>query len=101
VELLFLADFINFSTVDYLGLILSRGAATGRQGNRAGLVLRMPELPRELPLVQAARLDIWSTNDLYLDGERMRMSDRFVKRPWRYEQIDGARYRIPLDVGDQ
>jgi hypothetical protein len=28
---------------------------------------------------------ILSTNDHYLDGERMKMSSRFVKGAWRYE----------------
>jgi hypothetical protein len=44
---------------------------------------------------------IWSTNDHYLDGERMKMSGRFVKGLWRYEQIDGASHWIPLDASDR
>jgi pimeloyl-ACP methyl ester carboxylesterase len=48
--------------------------------------------------VEAPTLGIWSTNDHYLDGERMKISDRFVKGPWRYEQIDGASHWIPLDA---
>jgi hypothetical protein len=32
-----------------------------------------------------------------LDGEPMKMSGRFVKGPWRSEQIDGASHWIPLD----
>jgi pimeloyl-ACP methyl ester carboxylesterase len=68
---------------------------------RANLAPRMPGPPRELPLVKPATLGIWSTNDHYLDGERMKMSDRFVKGTWRYEQIDGASHWIPLDAGDQ
>jgi pimeloyl-ACP methyl ester carboxylesterase len=68
---------------------------------RANLAPRMPGPPRELPLVQAATLGVWSTNDHYLDGERMKVSDRFVKGPWRYEQIDGASHWIPLDASDQ
>lgn len=35
------------------------------------------------------------------DSERMKMSGRFVKGPWRYEQIDGASHWIPLDVSDR
>jgi pimeloyl-ACP methyl ester carboxylesterase len=68
---------------------------------RANLAPRMPRPPRELPLVKPATLGIWSTNDHYLDGERMKMSDRFVKGTWRYEQIDGASHWIPLDAGDR
>jgi pimeloyl-ACP methyl ester carboxylesterase len=68
---------------------------------RANLAPRMPGPPRELPLVQAPTLGIWSTNDHYLDGERMKMSNRFVKGPWRYEQIDGASHWIPLDACDR
>jgi pimeloyl-ACP methyl ester carboxylesterase len=36
-----------------------------------------------------------------MDGERMKMSGRFVKGPWRYEQIDGASHWIPLDASDR
>jgi pimeloyl-ACP methyl ester carboxylesterase len=46
----------------------------------------------------------WSGKDrkwYYLDGERMRMSGRFVKGSWRYEQIDGASHWIPLDASDR
>ena len=68
---------------------------------RANLAPRMPGSPRELPPVQAATLGIWSTNDHYLDGERVQMSNRFVKGPWRYEQIDGASHWIPLDACDR
>jgi pimeloyl-ACP methyl ester carboxylesterase len=35
------------------------------------------------------------------DSERMKMSGRFVKGPWRYEQIDGASHWIPLDASDR
>jgi pimeloyl-ACP methyl ester carboxylesterase len=31
----------------------------------------------------------------------MKMSGRFVKGPWRYEQIDGASHWIPLDACDR
>ena len=44
---------------------------------------------------------VWSTNDHYLDGERMKMSGRFVKGSWRYEQIDGSSHWIPLDASDR
>jgi pimeloyl-ACP methyl ester carboxylesterase len=37
----------------------------------------------------------------YLDGERMKMSGRFVKGPWRYEQIEGASHWIPLDASER
>jgi pimeloyl-ACP methyl ester carboxylesterase len=49
----------------------------------------------------SSTLGICSTNDRYLDGERMKMSDRFVKGPWRYEQIEGVSHWIPLDAPDQ
>jgi pimeloyl-ACP methyl ester carboxylesterase len=68
---------------------------------RANLAPRTPGPPPELPLVEAATLGIWSTNDHYLDGERMKMSGRFVKGLWRYEQIDGASHWIPLDACDR
>jgi pimeloyl-ACP methyl ester carboxylesterase len=68
---------------------------------RANLAPRTPGSPPELPPVKAPTLGIWSTNDHYLDGERMKMSGRFVKGPWRYEQINGASHWIPLDASDQ
>ena len=82
---------------------LSRAGALTASLNwyRANLVPRMPGPPSELPLVQAPTLGIWSTNDHYLDGERMKMSARFVKGPWRYEQIEGASHWIPLDAADR
>ena len=68
---------------------------------RANLAPRMPGSPPNLPPVEAPTLGIWSTNDHYLDGERMKMSGRFVKGPWHYEQIDGASHWIPLDASDR
>ena len=54
-----------------------------------------------LPPVRVPTLGIWSTNDHYLDGERMKMSGQFVKARWRFEQIDGASHWIPLDAPDR
>ena len=68
---------------------------------RANLAPRMPGSPPNLPLVDAPTLGVWSTNDHYLDGERMKMSGRFVKGSWRYEQLDGASHWIPLDASDR
>jgi len=68
---------------------------------RANVAPQPPGPPPSLPLVQAPTLGIWSTNDHYLDGERMNMSSRFVKGPWRYEQIEGASHWIPLDAPDR
>ena len=68
---------------------------------RANLAPRMPGPPRDLPPIQAPTLGIWSTNDHYLDGERLKMSSHFVKGPWRYEQIDDASHWIPLDAPDR
>jgi pimeloyl-ACP methyl ester carboxylesterase len=68
---------------------------------RANLAPRPPGSLPNLPPVQAPTLGIWSTNDHYLDGERMKISNRFVTGPWRYEQIDGASHWIPLDAPDR
>jgi pimeloyl-ACP methyl ester carboxylesterase len=65
---------------------------------RANVAPQPPGPLPNLPLVQAPTLGIWSTNDHYLDGERMKMSSRFVNGPWRYEQIEGASHWIPLDA---
>lgn len=68
---------------------------------RANLAPRLPEAPPKLPPVEAPTLGIWSSNDHYLDGERMKMSGQFVKGQWRYEEIDGASHWIPLDAPDR
>ena len=68
---------------------------------RANLAPRMPGPPPDLPPVTAPTLGIWSTNDHYLDGERMRRSGELVAGPWRYEEIGGASHWIPLDAPDR
>jgi pimeloyl-ACP methyl ester carboxylesterase len=68
---------------------------------RANLAPRVPGPSPNLRPVEAPTLGIWSTNDHYLDGERMKMSGRFVKGAWRYEQIEGASHHIPLDAPDR
>ena len=68
---------------------------------RANRAPGMPGPPPQLQPVEAPTLGIWSTNDHYLDGERMKMSGRLVKGAWRYEQIEGASHWIPLDAPDR
>jgi len=68
---------------------------------RANLAPRMPGTAPELPPVQVPTLGIWSTNDHYLDGERMEKSGAYVEAPWRYEVIEGASHWIPLDAPDR
>src|SRR6201993_4177607 len=68
---------------------------------RANLAPRLPGSTPNLPPVEAPTLGIWSTNDHYLDGERMKMSGLSVKGPWRYEQIDDASHWIPLDAAER
>ena len=82
---------------------LSRpGALTaGLNWYRANLAPRMPGTAPELPPVTVPTLGIWSTNDYYLDGERMEKSSDFVNAPWRYEEIEGASHWIPLDAPDR
>ena len=52
----------------------------------------------DLPPVTAPTLGIWSTNDHYLDGERMEKSGACVAGPWRHEVIPGASHWIPIDA---
>jgi pimeloyl-ACP methyl ester carboxylesterase len=68
---------------------------------RANLAPQMPGRPVQLPPVTAPTLGIWSTNDHYLDGERMAQSGGYVKGPWRHEVIPGASHWIPLDAPDR
>ena len=75
---------------------LSRPGALTASMNwyQANLAPRMPGTAPELPPVRVPALGIWSTNDHYLDGERMEKSGAHVQAPWRYEVIGG---REPLD----
>jgi pimeloyl-ACP methyl ester carboxylesterase len=67
---------------------------------RANLAPRMPGPGPEFLPVRVPSLGIWSTNDHYLDGERMEKSGAYVQAPWRYEMIEGASHWIPLDAPD-
>jgi pimeloyl-ACP methyl ester carboxylesterase len=67
---------------------------------RANLAPKIPGPSPELPPVLVPTLGIWSTNDHYLDGERMQKSGEYVKGPWRYEEIEGASHWIPLEAPD-
>ncbi len=74
-----------------------------------GIAQLVPREPRAAPAGVASQTaasggtnsGIWSSNDHYLDGERMKMSGQFVKARWRYEQIDDASHWIPLDAPDR
>jgi pimeloyl-ACP methyl ester carboxylesterase len=68
---------------------------------RANLAPKMPGPSPALPPVTVPTLGIWSSNDHYLEGERMEKSGVFVKAPWRYEVIAGANHWIPLDTPDR
>jgi pimeloyl-ACP methyl ester carboxylesterase len=82
---------------------LSRPGALTASFNwyRANLAPKMPGASRELPPVLVPTLGIWSSNDHYLDGERMEKSGAYVRAPWRHEVIEGASHWIPLDSPDQ
>ncbi|MBO0806918.1 MAG: alpha/beta hydrolase [Actinobacteria bacterium] len=98
------AWFREFSRGDgdqqqYLADLSRPGALTASLNwYRANLAPRLPGPPPQLPPVTVPTLGIWSTNDHYLDGERMPMSAAFVTGPWRYEEITGASHWIPLDA---
>jgi pimeloyl-ACP methyl ester carboxylesterase len=51
--------------------------------------------------VTVRTMGVWSEDDHYLDGARMRGSSVFVDAEWRYEQIPGASHWIPLDQPDR
>jgi pimeloyl-ACP methyl ester carboxylesterase len=68
---------------------------------RANLAPRPPAPAPAMPRVVAPTLGIWSSNDHYLDGERMEASGSFVDGDWRYERIEGASHWIPLDAPDR
>ena len=74
-----------------------------------GIAQLVPREPRAAPAGVASQTAACgssnsrhlSSNDHYLDGERMRTSGQFVKARWRYEQIDDASHWIPLDAPDR
>ena len=68
---------------------------------RANLAPRMPGSAPTLPPVTTPTLAIWSTEDHYLDGERVKNSAAFVQAPWRYEEIPGASHWVPLDAPER
>jgi pimeloyl-ACP methyl ester carboxylesterase len=68
---------------------------------RANLAPKMPGPTPVLPAVRVPTLGIWSTDDHYLDRERMEKSGAYVEAPWRYEVIEGASHWIPLDAPDR
>ncbi len=82
---------------------LSRSGALTASLNwyRANLAPKMPGPSSDLPPVRVPTLGIWSSNDHYLERERMEKSGQFVKAPWRYEVIEGASHWIPLDAPDR
>ncbi|MBO0770535.1 MAG: alpha/beta hydrolase [Actinobacteria bacterium] len=98
------AWFREFSRGDgdqqqYLADLSRPGALTASLNwYRANLAPRPPGPPPQLPPVTVPTLGIWSTNDHYLDGERMRKSAAFVTGPWCYEEVAGASHWIPLDA---
>jgi pimeloyl-ACP methyl ester carboxylesterase len=65
---------------------------------RANLAPRLPGAQREFPQVTAPTLGVWSTNDYYLDGDRMANSGAFVAGPWRHEVVPDVSHWIPLDA---
>jgi pimeloyl-ACP methyl ester carboxylesterase len=56
-----------------------------------------PGAPSPWPKLPMPTMGVWSENDHYLDGARMRASGEFVAGRWRYEQIPDASHWIPLD----
>ncbi|MBW3557630.1 MAG: alpha/beta hydrolase [Actinobacteria bacterium] len=57
--------------------------------------------PPPLPPVTVPVMGIWSTGDHYLVEDHVRLSERFVSGPWRYERIEGASHWIPLDAPER
>ena len=42
-------------------------------------------------------LGVWGDRDHCLAEDQMRMSQRRMQAPWRYERIDGAGHWLPLE----
>lgn len=66
---------------------------------RANLAPRLQLTPPPpLPAVTVPVMGIWSTGDHYLVEDHVRLSEKFVSGPWRYERIESASHWIPLDA---
>ena len=85
----------------YLADLARPGALTASLNwYRAILAPRLPPRPDATspwPPIQVPTMGIWSENDHFLDGARMRASAAFVAAEWRYEQLAEASHWIPLD----
>jgi pimeloyl-ACP methyl ester carboxylesterase len=52
---------------------------------------------RELPLVAAPTLGVWSSGDFALTERQMTGSSRYVSGPWRYERLAGPGHWMQLE----
>lgn len=57
--------------------------------------------PPPLPPVTVPVMGIWSTGDHYLVEDHVRLSEKYVSGPWRYERIEGASHWVPLDAPER
>jgi pimeloyl-ACP methyl ester carboxylesterase len=56
---------------------------------------------RDVPVVSAPTLGLWSTRDHYLREEPMVSSAEHVSGPWRYERIEDASHWMQLDAPER
>lgn len=55
----------------------------------------------EHPNVRIPVLGIWSDGDVALTEAQMKLSERYVDGPFRYERIEGASHWFPVEVPDR
>lgn len=53
--------------------------------------------PSPLPAMTVPAMGIWSTGDIYVVEDHVRLPEKFVSGRWRYERIESASDWIPLD----
>jgi pimeloyl-ACP methyl ester carboxylesterase len=53
------------------------------------------------PPVTCPVLGIWSSNDIALTEAQMKLSERFVEGPWRYERLDGPGHWMQVEAPDE
>ncbi len=52
-------------------------------------------------IVRLPTMGVWSDQDRYLGERQMRLSERFVDAPWRFERLAGVSHWIPTETPDR
>lgn len=65
---------------------------------RANLGLILPKLHPSVPMPV---MGVYSSGDNFLCEQQMRVTEKYVDGPWRYERIEGANHWLQLDAPER